>query len=194
MRTAIARELDAAACATSRRHAATGRHSSSRPTGRTTPSRWRVSSSKPAPGTRVGVGRPASGTGLGRSLLEARAALDAVDRLRRVVPRPRLARAAAEPPERGARGVRRPRARPAAGNAWLLESLTALLDSGCRWSEAADRLGRPPAHAPVPHGAAAQADRTPSGRSGAADGALARGEGKAGARRQGGRPSGRAPV
>jgi len=30
---------------------------------------------------------------------------------------------------------------PAATNAWLLESLTALLDSGCRWSEAADRLG-----------------------------------------------------
>ena len=30
---------------------------------------------------------------------------------------------------------------PAAGNAWLLESLAALLDSGCRWSDAADRLG-----------------------------------------------------
>ena len=31
-------------------------------------------------------------------------------------------------------------ARPST-NSWLLESLTALLDSGCRWSEAADRLG-----------------------------------------------------
>ena len=31
-----------------------------------------------SPGTRVGVGRPSSGSGLGRSLLEARAALDAV--------------------------------------------------------------------------------------------------------------------
>jgi purine catabolism regulator len=30
---------------------------------------------------------------------------------------------------------------PAADNTWLLESLAALLDSGCRWSEAADRLG-----------------------------------------------------
>ena len=30
---------------------------------------------------------------------------------------------------------------PASGNAWLLESLAALLDTGCRWSEAADRLG-----------------------------------------------------
>ena len=30
---------------------------------------------------------------------------------------------------------------PASTNAWLLESLAALLDSGCRWSDAADRLG-----------------------------------------------------
>ena len=30
---------------------------------------------------------------------------------------------------------------PAASSSWLIESLTALLDSGCRWSEAADRLG-----------------------------------------------------
>ena len=30
---------------------------------------------------------------------------------------------------------------PAAENEWLVESLTALLDSGCRWSEAADTLG-----------------------------------------------------
>ena len=29
----------------------------------------------------------------------------------------------------------------AADNAWLIESLTALLESGCRWSEAAGRLG-----------------------------------------------------
>ena len=28
-----------------------------------------------------------------------------------------------------------------AENAWLVESLTALLESGCRWSEAAERLG-----------------------------------------------------
>jgi len=30
---------------------------------------------------------------------------------------------------------------PAATSAWLVESLAALLDSGCRWSEAAERLG-----------------------------------------------------
>ena len=30
---------------------------------------------------------------------------------------------------------------PASTNTWLLESLAALLDSGCRWSDAADRLG-----------------------------------------------------
>ena len=30
---------------------------------------------------------------------------------------------------------------PAAANAWLVESLSALLASGCRWSDAADRLG-----------------------------------------------------
>jgi purine catabolism regulator len=30
---------------------------------------------------------------------------------------------------------------PAAHNTWLLDSLAGLLDSGCRWSEAADRLG-----------------------------------------------------
>jgi purine catabolism regulator len=30
---------------------------------------------------------------------------------------------------------------PAARNTWLLDSLAGLLDAGCRWSEAADRLG-----------------------------------------------------
>ena len=29
----------------------------------------------------------------------------------------------------------------AADNLWLLDSLSALLDAGCRWSEAAERLG-----------------------------------------------------
>lgn len=94
-----------------------------------------------APGTRVGVGRPASGTGLGRSLLEARAALDAVagpvasyqdlGSLELLLSLPGAALEAFVARVLG----------PAATNAWLLESLTALLDSGCRWSEAADRLG-----------------------------------------------------
>jgi purine catabolism regulator len=29
----------------------------------------------------------------------------------------------------------------AAANSWLLDSLAGLLDAGCRWSEAAERLG-----------------------------------------------------
>jgi purine catabolism regulator len=94
-----------------------------------------------SPGTRVGVGRPASGTGLGRSLLEARAALDAVagpvasyqdlGSLELLLSLPGAALEAFVARVLG----------PASSNAWLLESLTALLDSGCRWSEAADRLG-----------------------------------------------------
>lgn len=94
-----------------------------------------------APGTRVGVGRPASGSGLGRSLLEARAALDAVagpvasyqdlGSLELLLSLPGAALEAFVARVLG----------PASGNAWLLESLGALLDTGCRWSEAADRLG-----------------------------------------------------
>ena len=94
-----------------------------------------------APGTRIGVGRPASGSGLGRSLLEARAALDAVaapvasyqdlGSLELLLGLPGAALEAFVARVLG----------PATGNTWLLESLTALLESGCRWSEAADRLG-----------------------------------------------------
>ncbi len=94
-----------------------------------------------APGTRVGVGRPATGTGLGRSLLEARAALDAVagpvasyqdlGSLELLLSLPGAALEAFVARVLG----------PAATSTWLLESLSALLDTGCRWSEAADRLG-----------------------------------------------------
>ena len=93
------------------------------------------------PGTRVGVGRPAAGSALGRSLLEARAALDAVagpvasyqdlGSLELLLSLPGAALEAFVARVLG----------PASDNAWLLESLGALLDSGCRWSEAADRLG-----------------------------------------------------
>lgn len=93
------------------------------------------------PGARVGVGRPTTGTGLGRSLLEARAALDAVaapvasyhdlGSLELLLSLPAAALEAFVARVLG----------PASGNTWLLESLAALLDSGCRWSEAADRLG-----------------------------------------------------
>ena len=89
----------------------------------------------------MGVGRPASGRGLGRSLLEARTALDAVAApvasyhdlgpLELLLSLPTASLAAFVDRVLG----------PAAGNAWLLESLAALLDTGCRWSEAAARLG-----------------------------------------------------
>jgi purine catabolism regulator len=94
-----------------------------------------------APGTRVGVGRPASGPALGRSLLEARAALDAgagtvasyhdLGSLELLLSLPSAALEAFVARVLG----------PASDNAWLLESLAALLDSGCRWTDAADRLG-----------------------------------------------------
>ena len=93
------------------------------------------------PGTRISIGRPGQGRALGRSLLEARAALDAstlpvasyhdLGSLELLLNLPDAALEAF---------VDRVLGR-AADNAWLIESLTALLESGCRWSEAADRLG-----------------------------------------------------
>jgi purine catabolism regulator len=92
-------------------------------------------------GARVGVGRPSTGRGLGRSLLEARTALDAVDApiasyhdlgsLELLLSLPSASLEAFVARVLG----------PAAANAWLLGSLAALLDTGCRWSEAAARLG-----------------------------------------------------
>jgi purine catabolism regulator len=90
---------------------------------------------------RIGVGRPAAGRALGRSLLEARAALDAgsgpvssyqdLGSLELLLGLPDAALEAFVARVLG----------PAAGSAPLVESLRALLDSGCRWSEAAGRLG-----------------------------------------------------
>jgi purine catabolism regulator len=94
-----------------------------------------------SPGTRVGLGRPESGAALGRSLLEARAALDAVagpiasyhdlGSLELLLSLPGAALEAFVARVLG----------PAAANERLVESLTALLESGCRWSEAAASLG-----------------------------------------------------
>jgi purine catabolism regulator len=94
-----------------------------------------------APEARVGVGRPASGRSLGRSLLEARAALDAgegpissyhdLGSLELLLGLPDAALEAFVDRVLG----------PAAGSRALIESLRALLDAGCRWSEAAARLG-----------------------------------------------------
>jgi len=90
---------------------------------------------------RVGVGRPATGRALGRSLLEARAALDAaggavasyrdLGSLELLLSLPDAALEAFADRVLGS----------AAGSERLLESLAALLDSGCRWSDAAERLG-----------------------------------------------------
>jgi DNA-binding PucR family transcriptional regulator len=93
------------------------------------------------PGARIGVGRPARGRELGRSLLEARAALDAASSpvasyrdlgsLELLLGLPDAALEAFVDRVLG----------DTASNAWLVESLTALLESGCRWSEAAEQLG-----------------------------------------------------
>ena len=93
------------------------------------------------PAARVGVGRPAHGRALGRSLLEARAALDATSTpvasyrdlgsLELLLSLPDAALEAFVDRVLGT----------AVDNAWLVESLAGLLEAGCRWSEAAERLG-----------------------------------------------------
>jgi purine catabolism regulator len=90
---------------------------------------------------RVGVGRPARGRAVGRSLVEARAALDTIagpvasyrdlGALELLLSLPDAALWAFVDRMLG----------PATQRQVLLESLSALLESGCRWSEAAERLG-----------------------------------------------------
>jgi purine catabolism regulator len=90
---------------------------------------------------RLGIGRPARGRDLGRSLLEARAALDTTDgdvaSYRDLGSLELLLNLDDAPLEAFVDRV----LGPAARNSWLLDSLAGLLDAGCRWSEAADRLG-----------------------------------------------------
>jgi purine catabolism regulator len=93
------------------------------------------------PGARVGVGRPARGRSLGRSLVEARAAIDAsteavasyrdLGSLELLLSLPDAALEAFVDRVLG----------DAAQNARLAESLAALLECGCHWSEAAEKLG-----------------------------------------------------
>jgi purine catabolism regulator len=92
-------------------------------------------------GMRIAVGRPAHGRGLGRSMLEARAALDAgtapvasyrdLGSLELLLGLPDASLEAFVARVLGA----------VADNARLLESLTALLDAGGRWTDAAGQLG-----------------------------------------------------
>jgi PucR family transcriptional regulator, purine catabolism regulatory protein len=90
---------------------------------------------------RLGIGRPARGRELGRSLLEARAALDTTDgsiaSYRDLGSLELLLNLDDAPLEAFVDRV----LGPAAQNRWLLDSLAGLLDAGCRWSEAAERLG-----------------------------------------------------
>jgi purine catabolism regulator len=93
------------------------------------------------PGARLAVGRAATGAGLGRSLLEARAALDASAavvvsyrdlssfELLLSVPVPVL--------EAFVDRV----LGPTVHNGWLVETLSVLLESGCKWKDAAEQLG-----------------------------------------------------
>jgi PucR family transcriptional regulator, purine catabolism regulatory protein len=93
------------------------------------------------PHARVAIGRPARGSALGRSLVEARAALDAANgdvasyrdlgSLELLLSLPDAALEAFVDRVLG----------PAIENITLVDSLSALLDAGCRWSEAADALG-----------------------------------------------------
>jgi purine catabolism regulator len=89
---------------------------------------------------RIGVGRPASGRAIRRSLAEARAALEAarpVASYRDLGPLELILGLSDAALEAFVDRVLGDTAR----NASLVESLTMLLDCGCRWSEAAARLG-----------------------------------------------------
>ena len=92
------------------------------------------------PHSRVGVGRPARGRALGRSLVEAGAALEVVPA--RVASYRDLGSVELllSLPEAALEGFVQRVLGPAAQNGWLIESLTVLLDCGYRWSEAAERL------------------------------------------------------
>ena len=93
------------------------------------------------PAARLGIGRPGRGSGLGRSLLEARAALDAGARpiasyrdlgsLELLLGLPDAALEAFVDRVLG----------PVQRHGPLVESLRTLLDTGCRWSDAAAALG-----------------------------------------------------
>jgi purine catabolism regulator len=93
------------------------------------------------PTARLGLGRPGRGSALGRSLLEARAALDAgvgpiasyrdLGSLELLLGLPDAALDAFVDRVLG----------PVQRNGALVESLRTLLETGCRWSDAATRLG-----------------------------------------------------
>jgi PucR family transcriptional regulator, purine catabolism regulatory protein len=93
------------------------------------------------PHARVGVGRTGRGRALGRSLVEARAALDtAADGVASYRDLGSLELLLSLPDAALEAFVDRVLG-PAGESPRLLESLTALLDAGCRWSDGAAQLG-----------------------------------------------------
>jgi purine catabolism regulator len=94
-----------------------------------------------ASGARIALGRPGRGAALGRSLLEARAALDTSDALVSSYRDLGSLELLLTLPDPALEAFVDRVLGPAASNARLLDSLAALLDAGCRWSDAADQLG-----------------------------------------------------
>ena len=90
---------------------------------------------------RVGVGRPARGRAVGRSLVEARAALDAVGTDVASYRDLGALELLLSLPDAALRAFVDRMLGEATNRPVLVESLAALLDSGGRWSEAAERLG-----------------------------------------------------
>lgn len=93
------------------------------------------------PEARVGVGRPAHGLALGRSLQEARAALDAAHGAVASYRDLGSLELLLNLPDAALEGFVDRVLGGALENGLLVESLSALLESGCRWSDAAGRLG-----------------------------------------------------
>jgi purine catabolism regulator len=92
-------------------------------------------------GMRIGVGRPARGRELGRSLLEARAALEALPGAIASYRDLGSLELLLALPEASLQGFVDDVLGPVSRRETLLESLTVLLETGCRWTEAAERLG-----------------------------------------------------
>jgi purine catabolism regulator len=94
-----------------------------------------------APTARVGVGRPARVRALGRSLVEARAALDAVKAPVASYRDLGSTELLLSLPEAALKAYVDRVLGDALDSPTLVDSLAALLECGCRWSEAAQRLG-----------------------------------------------------
>ena len=93
------------------------------------------------PTARVGVGRPSRGRALGRSLVEARAALDAAGQAVATYRDLGSVELLLSLPDAVLEAFVHRVLGPVVDNRTMMESLTVLLESGCRWTDAAQRLG-----------------------------------------------------